>query len=91
MTLPAEIFAEAISLKQVVFVCMTVGFLIVAVPMAIRFSWMDKVCIAGIMFMAINPVDVSVASSTALASPKSVNITRSTLRSSNMLAGFTSR
>ena len=59
MTLPAEIFAEAISLKQVVFVCMTVGFLIVAVPMAIRFSWMDKVCIAGIMFMAINPVDVT--------------------------------
>jgi len=59
MPLPAEIFAEAISLKQVVFVCMTIGFLIVAVPMAIRFSWMDKVCIAGIMFMAINPVDVT--------------------------------
>jgi len=59
MTLPAEIFAEAISLKQVVFACMTLGFLIVAVPMAIRFSWMDKVCIAGIMFMAINPVDVT--------------------------------
>jgi hypothetical protein len=59
MTLPAELFAEAISLKQVVFACMTVGFLVVAIPMAIRFSWMDKVCIAGIMFMAINPVDVT--------------------------------
>ena len=59
MPLPAEIFAEAISLKQVVFACMTIGFLIVAVPMAIRFSWMDKVCIAGIMFMAINPIDVT--------------------------------
>jgi hypothetical protein len=59
MTLPAEIFAEAISLKQVVFICMTMGFLVVAIPMAIRFSWMDKVCIAGIMFMAINPVDVT--------------------------------
>lgn len=59
MTLPAEIFAEAISLKQVVFVCMTLGFLAVAIPTAIRFAWMDKVCIAGIMFMAINPIDVT--------------------------------
>ena len=64
MPVPAEIFAEAISLKQVVFTCMTIGFLIVAVPMAIRFSWMDKVCIAGIMFMAINPVDVTFFSHT---------------------------
>ena len=59
MALPAELFAEAISLKQVVFVGMTIGFLVVAIPMAIRFSWMDKICIAGIMFMAINPVDVT--------------------------------
>ena len=59
MTLPAELFAEAISLKQVVFACMTVGFLAVSIPLAIRFSWMDKVCVAGIMFMAINPVDVT--------------------------------
>ena len=64
MPMPAEIFAEAISLKQIVFVFMTIGFLIVAVPMAIRFSWMDKVCIAGIMFMAINPIDVTLFSYT---------------------------
>jgi hypothetical protein len=62
--LPAEIFAEAISLKQLVFVFMTIGFLLVSIPMAIRFSWMDRVCIAGIMFMAINPVDVTFFSHT---------------------------
>lgn len=59
MSLPQELFAEAISMKQLVFVAMTIGFLVVAIPAAIRFSWMDKVCIAGIMFMAINPVDVT--------------------------------
>ena len=64
MPLPAEIFAEAISLKQLVFVFMTLGFLLVSIPMAIRFSWMDRVCIAGIMFMAINPVDVTFFSHT---------------------------
>ena len=64
MTLPTELFAEAISLKQLVFVGMTIGFLVVAIPMAIKFSWMDRVCIAGIMFMAINPVDVTFFSHT---------------------------
>jgi len=64
MTLPAELFAEAISLKQLVFVGLTIGFLVVAIPMAIRFSWMDKVCVAGIIFMAINPVDVTFFSHT---------------------------
>jgi hypothetical protein len=64
MAFPAEIFAEAISPKQVVFICMTLGFLVVAIPAAIKFSWMDKVCIAGIMFMAINPVDVTFFSHT---------------------------
>jgi hypothetical protein len=64
LPLPAEIFAEAISLKQLVFVFMTIGFLLVAIPMAIKFSWMDRVCVAGIMFMAINPVDVTFFSHT---------------------------
>ena len=64
MAFPAEIFAEAISPKQVVFICMTLGFLVVAIPAAIKFSWMDKVCIAGIMFMSINPVDVTFFSHT---------------------------
>lgn len=44
---------------------MTIGFLVIAIPMAIRFSWMDRLCIAGIMFMAINPVDVTFFSYTA--------------------------
>ena len=47
LPLPAEIFAEAISPKQLVFVVMTIGFVLVAIPMAIKFSWMDRVCIAG--------------------------------------------
>lgn len=38
---------------------MTIAFLAVAIPMAIRFAWMDRVCMAGILFMAINPVDVT--------------------------------
>jgi hypothetical protein len=63
--LPPEIFPEAISPKQVVFVLMTIGFLAVAIPMAIRFAWMDRVCMAGILFMAINPVDVTFFSYTA--------------------------
>ncbi len=65
MPLPPEIFAEAISPKQVVFVLMTIGFLVVAIPMALRFEWMDRVCMAGILFMAINPVDVTFFSYTA--------------------------
>jgi len=64
MPLPAELFAEAISLKQLVFVGMTIGFLVVAIPLAIKFSWMDRVCVAGILFMAINPVDVTFFSHT---------------------------
>jgi len=63
--LPPEIFAEAISPKQMVFVAMTIGFLVVAIPMAIRFAWMDRACMAGILFMAINPVDVTFFSYTA--------------------------
>ena len=59
MTLPPELFAEAISPKQILFVVITLGFLTVAIPAAIRFEWMDKVCIAGMLFMAINPVDVT--------------------------------
>ena len=57
--MPQELFAEAISMKQLVFIAMTICFLSVAIPAAIRFSWMDKFCIAGILFMAINPVDVT--------------------------------
>ena len=59
MTLPPELFAESISLKQLVFVGMTISFLVVAIPMAIRFKWMDQACMAGLMFMAINPIDVT--------------------------------
>ena len=65
MPLPPEIFAEAISPKQLVFIVMTIGFLAVAIPMALRFAWMDRVCMAGILFMAINPVDVTFFSYTA--------------------------
>jgi hypothetical protein len=54
LPLPPEIFPEAISPKQVVFVLMTLGF-----------EWMDRVCMAGIWFMAINPVDVTFFSYTA--------------------------
>lgn len=65
MHLPPEIFAESISLKQMVFVVATIGFLTVAIPMALRFEWMDRACMAGILFMAINPVDVTFFSNTA--------------------------
>jgi hypothetical protein len=65
LTLPPEVFPEAISTKQVIFVLMTLGFLAVAIPAALRFEWMDRVCIAGIWFMAINPVDVTFFSYTA--------------------------
>jgi uncharacterized membrane protein YbaN (DUF454 family) len=65
LPLPPEIFAEAISPKQLVFVAMTIGFLVVAIPLALRFEWMDRVCMAGILFMAINPVDVTFFSYTA--------------------------
>jgi hypothetical protein len=57
--MPAELFPEPISPKQVVFVLMTLGFFVVAIPAAIRFPWVERICIAGIMFMAINPVDVT--------------------------------
>ncbi|KAA6183159.1 O-antigen ligase family protein [Thiohalocapsa marina] len=59
MPLPPELWPEAISLKQLIFVGMTIGFLAVAIPAALRFAWMDRVCMAGILFMAINPVDVT--------------------------------
>jgi hypothetical protein len=59
MVLPPEIFPEPISFKQIVFVVATLGFLAMAIPATIRFPWMEKVCIFGIMFMAINPVDVT--------------------------------
>jgi len=52
LPLPPEIFAEAISPKQLVFIAMTIGFL-------------SRVCMAGILFMAINPVDVTFFSYTA--------------------------
>lgn len=38
---------------------MTIGFLTVAIPAAIKYPWMDKLCFAGILFMVINPVDVT--------------------------------
>ena len=59
MVLPAELFPEPISFKQIVFVVMTIGFLAAAIPATFRFRWMEKVCIAGILFMTINPVDVT--------------------------------
>ncbi|MBK1630602.1 hypothetical protein CKO31_07555 [Thiohalocapsa halophila] len=59
MPLPPEIFPEPISLKQLVFVVATLGFLAMAIPAAIKFPWMERVCIGGILFMAINPVDVT--------------------------------
>jgi hypothetical protein len=59
MSLPPELFPEAISLKQIVFVMMTIGFLAVAIPATLKYPWMERVCVAGIMFMSINPVDVT--------------------------------
>lgn len=59
MVLPSELFPEPISLKQIVFVMMTLGYFVVAIPLAMKFSWMEKVCIGGILFMTINPVDVT--------------------------------
>jgi hypothetical protein len=59
MSLPPELFPEPISLKQVVFMMMTLGYFIIAIPLAQKFAWMERVCIAGILFMTINPVDVT--------------------------------
>ncbi len=59
MTLPPELWSEPISAKQLIFVGMTIGFLAVAIPTALKYEWMDRVCMAGILFMAINPVDVT--------------------------------
>ncbi|MEE4316933.1 MAG: O-antigen ligase family protein [Erythrobacter sp.] len=59
MTLPPELFPEAISAKQIVFVLATLGFLGMAIPATIKFPKLERVCIFGILFMAINPVDVT--------------------------------
>lgn len=64
MPLPPELFPEPISLKQIVFVLATLVFLAGAIPAAIRFPWVERVCVAGILFMAINPVDVTFLSYT---------------------------
>ncbi|MCC7280279.1 MAG: O-antigen ligase family protein [Chromatiaceae bacterium] len=64
MTLPPELFAEPIQAKHLIFMGMTIGFLAIAIPMAIKYAWMDRVCMAGIWFMAINPVDVTLFSYT---------------------------
>jgi hypothetical protein len=64
MPLPPELFPEAISFKQIVFVVATLGFLAGAIPAAMKFPWMEKVCIFGILFMTINPVDVTFFSHT---------------------------
>ena len=65
MSLPPELFPEPISFKQIVFVMMTVSFLAVAIPAAIRYQWVERACIFGILFMAINPVDVTFFSYTS--------------------------
>lgn len=64
MSLPAELFAEPIQLKQLIFMGMTIGFWIVAIPAAARLPWVEKVCVAGILFMAINPIDITLFSYT---------------------------
>lgn len=38
---------------------MTIGFLSVAIPMTMRYAILERVCIGGILFMAINPIDVT--------------------------------
>ncbi len=43
---------------------LTVGFLSFAIPLAIKYAWMDRVCMAGIWFMAINPVKMTLFSYT---------------------------
>jgi len=64
LTLPPEIFGEPIQAKQVIFAGLTIGFLAMAIPLAIKHAWMDRVCMAGIWFMAINPVKITLFSYT---------------------------
>jgi hypothetical protein len=64
LTLPPELFGEPIQAKHLIFTGMTIGFWAVAIPLASKHAWMDRVCIAGIWFMAINPVDVTLFSYT---------------------------
>lgn len=64
MTLPPELFGEPIQAKHLIFIGMTISFWAVAIPLAIKYEWMDRVCMAGIWFMAINPVDITLFSYT---------------------------
>jgi hypothetical protein len=62
LTLPLELFDEPIQAKHLIFGAMTLGFWAVAIPTALKYAWMDRVCMAGIWFMSINPVDVTILS-----------------------------
>jgi len=64
MLLPPELFPESISQKQIIFMAMTVSFLIVSIPMILRFYWMENLCIYGLLFMVINPIDITLFSYT---------------------------
>ncbi len=59
MNLPPELFPEAISLKQLVFLGMTIGFFVVMIPLSMKFKWMDRVSMAAMLFMATSPIDVT--------------------------------
>jgi len=43
---------------------MTLGYFAVALPAVVRFAWVEKICIAGIIFMSINPIDITIFSYT---------------------------
>ncbi len=64
MTLPSELWSEPILAKHLVFMALTIGFLAIAIPLALKYAWMDRVCMAGIWFMAINPVKMTLFSYT---------------------------
>lgn len=57
--LPSFLYPEPIQLKQVIFMLMTLGYFAVALPATLKWPWVDKVCIGGTLFMAINPVDIT--------------------------------
>ncbi len=64
MALPAELFPEAISPKQIIFILMTIGFFVVAIPLSMKYKWMDRVSLAALLYVATNPIDITLFSYT---------------------------
>ena len=61
---PAILYPEPISLKQIIFIFMTIGYFAVALPLVVQHKWVEKACIFGMMVMVISPIDITLFSYT---------------------------